>query len=218
MTQLMSDLRLAVSNVAVRFEGVTLLRSVSFQAEGGQSVAIVGPNGAGKTTLLRVLAGRINPTEGEVRLSGELIDDRSPQFRAAVSSLIGVPAFYDDMTIENHLELASLLWDVERAQDVLAELEIESLAKRYMHELSSGQRQMAQLAFALARPSRILLLDEPEQRLDKKRRQCVAKALARRAGAGAVIVMATHDRYLTDATSSRLVHVAGDDEANSEVR
>jgi ABC-type sulfate/molybdate transport systems ATPase subunit len=77
-------------------------------------------------------------------------------------------------------------------------LEIGHLAKRFPHELSSGQQQLFQLALVLFRPATVLLLDEPEQRLDTHKRDLLTGVLAARKDAGDTLVIACHDPVMTD--------------------
>ncbi len=201
-----------VSAVTVVHEGLTLLRPVTFSLDQGECAAVTGANGSGKTALLRVLAGTVAASGGTARIDGSAVDDRSVSYRRAVSALIGVPAYYEDLTLLDHLELLDRLWRGEASTAVFEELDMEFLAHRYPRELSSGQQQLFHLALALARPADVLILDEPEQRLDRLRRQNLAAILTRRKSAGSAIVLATHDAELAEAVATRVVHLSPTDE------
>lgn len=201
-----------VSRVTVVREGLTLLPPVSFALNRGECVAVTGANGTGKTTLLRVLAGIVVASGGTALVNGSAVDDRSVAYRRAVSVLIGVPAYYEDLTLIDHLQLLGRLWGGEADGSVLEELDMAFLCHRYPRELSSGQQQLFHLALTLARPSDVLILDEPEQRLDKVRRQNLAGILTRRKSAGSAIVLATHDAELAEAVATRVVHLSPTDE------
>src|SRR5690625_4633567 len=83
------------------------------------------------------------------------------------------------------------------ARDLLAEFDIAALAHRFPHEISSGQTQLFNLALTLARDFEVLLLDEPEQRLDADRLETVSGALQERKAQGATLVVATHHSGFT---------------------
>ncbi len=200
-----------VSGVRVVHEGLTLLRPVSFALNQGQCAAVTGANGTGKTTLLRVLAGTVAASGGSALINGSAVDDRSVAYRRAVSALIGVPAYYEDLTLLDHLELLDRLWRGAASTAVLDELDMEFLARCYPRELSSGQQQLFHLALTLARPSNVLILDEPEQRLDRVRRQNLAGILARRKALGTAIVLATHDADLAEAVATTVVNLSPTD-------
>ncbi|GAA1484394.1 ABC transporter ATP-binding protein [Brachybacterium fresconis] len=202
----------------VRFEDVgvdldqnVLLREATGRAEAGEVLALTGANGSGKTTLLRVLAGLLAPTEGTVRIAGRRPDDRDRTFRSALAALIGPPQTARDLTVVEHLQFIGATWGTgakdarARARQLLEELQISHLGGRFPHELSSGQSQLVALALTLARPCSVLLLDEPEQRLDADRLGLVIGAIRSRAESGSAIVLASHSpRLLEELADSRL--------------
>lgn len=204
---------LRADRVSVEVDAQRLLPPTSLEAAPGENVALRGPNGSGKTTLLRVLAGLQRPTSGSVSLGTLRIDDRDRRFRAAVAGLIGMPPFARDLTLAEQLAFVGISWGVprddadRRATTLLGELSLEALASRYPHELSSGQTQLASIALTLARPFDVLLLDEPEQRLDADRLGLVAQALRRRLDEGSAIVFATHSDELSALLAGREVTV-----------
>ncbi|HET8598774.1 MAG TPA: ABC transporter ATP-binding protein [Segeticoccus sp.] len=183
----------------------TLLAPVDLEARPGECLVLRGPNGSGKTTLLRILAGTLPATTGEAQLDGQALDERTAHTRTHVAALLGPSTTYRDLTLGDHLILIDSTWGGapgdawSRAESMLELLEIGHLAKRFPHELSSGQQQLFQLALVLFRPSSVLLLDEPEQRLDTHKRRLLTRILADRKGAGATLVIACHDPEMTEA-------------------
>lgn len=198
----------------LRIDGASLLPPTSIALSAGECVAVRGPNGAGKTTLLRVLAGRVRPTAGAAMLRGERLDERRARVRDDIAALIEPPTLYPDLTIRDQLEVVSGLWG-EGARHpwggagagALGLLGINWLAERFPHELSSGQRQLVSLAVTIARPCAVLLLDEPEQRLDPDRRALVGAAIERVRDAGAAVGFASHDAELVARVAGREVVV-----------
>ena len=209
--------QLAASDVSVTVDEQLLLPPTTLSLTAGRLLAIRGPNGAGKTTLLRVLAGLVPASTGAVLLDGEPLRIRRGDHRAAVAAMIGAPPLARDLTLREQLRFVRATWgdtasDGERAaSDALRELGIDALAERYPAELSSGQLQLFALALTLARPCRVLLLDEPEQRLDAHRRTLVAAAMRRRADAGIAIGFATHSTALVDAVGADGLSVGGNE-------
>lgn len=208
---------IAAHDVSVILDEETLLPSTSISAAAGEAVAVRGPNGAGKTTLLRALAGLARPSGGRVLLDGEPLDLTSAaSARAArehIAASIGMPPIAPNLTLAEQVRFVRATWgdsDAEgraAADDLLEEFGIHHLSKRYAHELSSGQRQLFTLALAFARPGRVRLLDEPEQRLDSTRRALVAEAIMARCRAGATVVFATHSASLVSESGAREVWV-----------
>lgn len=196
----------------VRVEGASISRgstrvldAVWFDVEAGSAICLTGPNGSGKTTLLRSLAGLGKPSSGRILIAGEPVDERSPRFRRRVGALLGSVPFAMTLTAMEHLTVVAASWRSGRreaedvAASVLTRLGIQDLSERFPHELSSGQFQLLSLATALARPFDVLVLDEPEQRLDEHRRELLADILTEERERGAAIVVATHSRPLVEA-------------------
>lgn len=208
-----SAVAVEVDSLAVQVDSVSLLEPLSFALDAGTAAAITGANGAGKTTLLRAVAGLIVPTSGSVRVGGLPADERSPAFRRLIAGHIGLASFARDLTLEEQLTMVAVSWGSEvdaarsAAEALLDKFGLLRLRTRFSHELSSGQTQMFSLALALARPFEVLLLDEPEQRLDKERRAQVAEILRAVVNDGKTLVFASHNTTLVDAVSDRAVAV-----------
>ncbi len=181
-----------------------LLVPVDLEAHPGECLVLRGPNGSGKTTLLRILAGTLPASTGTAELDGLALDERIPRIRAQVAGLLGPSTTYRDLTLGDHLVLVDSTWGGDpddawdRAEAMLDRLEIGHLAKRFPHELSSGQQQLFQLALVLFRPAVVLLLDEPEQRLDTHKRELLTEILAQRKEDGDTLVIACHDPVMTE--------------------
>ncbi len=192
---------------------VPLLAPVSLTVETGECAVVRGVNGSGKTTLLRILAGLIEPTTGTATIDGEPVDERNAATRAGVAALLGAPTAYRDLTLADHLTLIDASWGRdpdtgdERVDAGLDLFEIGHLESRFPHELSSGQGQLFRLALTFFRPSRLLILDEPEQRLDTDKRALLARLIRERSTAGTTVVMASHDPTLTEAVGDQVIHL-----------
>ena len=203
---------LVAARVGKAIDGNVLLRPLDVAVAPGRCVVLRGANGSGKTTLLRILAGTMDPTEGSATVDGAAADERDPAVRRTVAALIGAPTAYRDLTLFDHLVLIDATWGrgegaEDRAEALLASLEIDHLAERFPHELSSGQQQLFHLAMVLGRPARVVLLDEPEQRLDTHKRGLLGDLLVNRKEAGAALVVACHDPDLTTRIADRVVDV-----------
>ena len=199
--------------VGKTIDTTTLLRPTDLSADPGECVVLRGPNGSGKTTLLRIVGGLLAPSVGTATIGGREADERDRAVRAAVAALIGPPTAYRDLTLVDHLVLVDSTWggdprtSDDRGLALLDRFGIAHLADRFPHELSSGQEQLFRLALTLARPASVLLLDEPEQRLDTGKRAILAEVVRERTAADTTVVMACHDPDLTAAVAERVVDV-----------
>lgn len=203
-------------DVAVLRDDVLMLDGASGKVSAGHVLALTGDNGSGKTTLLRVIAGMVAPSEGKVQVCGRTPDDRDRLFRRSLAALIGPPQTARDLTVSEHLRFIAATWGAtsavatEQAEELLDALGIRALAARYPHELSSGQSQLVGIALTLARPADVLLLDEPEQRLDAERLGFVIDLLRTRAEAGCAIMLASHSPRIVEELAGRTLHLQGE--------
>lgn len=179
-----------------------LLEPVSFCVPAGGALAVIGANGSGKTTLLRLAAGLEPPTTGSVKVGGEPADERNRTFRARVAALIGSPPLARNLTLHEHLTLVTTTWGWElsaaksHSEELLYQLQLSRLIDRFPHELSTGQSQLFGLALLLARPRDVLLLDEPEHRLDADHLRIVATILSGVLEQGTTLLFASHSEWL----------------------
>ena len=182
---------LDVSDVSVRFGGLTALDAVSLSVEPRQVLGVIGPNGAGKTTLLNVLCGFIRPDEGQVLLDGRRYHDLRPHRLAGLGiarTLQGVGLFASLSAVENVMvgadcRAAAGFWpallglprssrDERRLRQEAAEALDRVGAARGGRtarpgELPYGMRKRVALARALAARPKLLLLDEPASGLSE---------------------------------------------------
>lgn len=203
-------LAVAVRGLRVAFGGHTVLRDVDLAVASGEVVAVSGVNGAGKSTLLRCLAGLLRPAAGELAVFGAPPRD-DPAFWRAVALVADEPAWYPGLTAREHLELVRLTHEPARgwrlpSGELLETFGLADRADAAPLILSSGQRQRLSLAAALARPSSLLLLDEPEQSLDAEFRRRLAGLLASGYAAhGGAVLMATHDHAFAATARARRI-------------
>ncbi|WP_175409014.1 ABC transporter ATP-binding protein [Streptomyces sp. TRM64462] len=180
---------LQLTGVARRYGERTVLAPLDLAVRAGECVAVMGANGSGKSTLLRIAVGHDRPSEGTVTFAGRPVDDTDARVRARIAVVAGSPAFYPDLTVGEHLELVAVAHGAgrdsrARVAEALDRTRLTGLADRLPGSLSSGQAQQLLLASALVRPRDLLVLDEPEQRLDPDARDELAARLREERAAG----------------------------------
>jgi ABC-type multidrug transport system ATPase subunit len=187
---------------------------VTLAVPAGTALGVVGPNGAGKSTVLQTLVGLLPPLGGTVQFEGRDVDEREAPFRRAVATVLDDDAFFPSLTGAEHLLLTARghgVTDPERA--VAVEIEAFGMAERagaLPSALSSGQRRRLALAAALVRPFRLLVLDEPERRLDAQMRRRLATRLAAVVADGGTVVFASHDAEFLGTLATRVLVVDDD--------
>lgn len=198
---------LHVVNASKSYGGETLFEDLSLEVPAGSAVALVGPNGSGKSTFLRGVLGTEPFDDGTVLLDGEELDERDPAVRATVAADVEELPAFPDLSVREHLELLAHAHGVPDPSAVteaaLDELRLFATADRMPATLSSGQRRRLSCAAWLVRPRRVLILDEPEQRLDSEGRDWLTGRLLTERATGTAVLFASHDITLVD-------HVADD--------
>ena len=194
----------------------TLLEGIDLEARPGELLAIVGPNGVGKTTLLRAAAGFLPVSAGAVDVDGVDVRTLSHQQRAKEITLIG-----DDVETPHGMSVREIVltgrfahrawWDwvtgdadVFAADAALERVALSEFAQRSFDTLSSGERQRAWLALALAQDAQTLLLDEPTSHLDARYALEILSLLRDLARDGRAIVAVLHDLNEAAAFADRI--------------
>jgi ABC-2 type transport system ATP-binding protein len=202
---------LRVRDLVRRFGEVDVVNGLDLDVAAGTAVALVGRNGAGKSTVLRCITGADKPTSGTIELDGEPMDERSPKVRSAVAVVMDDMDFFPDLSVVEHLDLfakAHRVPDAEAVVDeILTELGLSPHSGQLPGTLSSGQKRRLALASAFVRPRRLLVLDEPEQRLDTAGLEWLAERLRREKADGLGVLLASHAPTLVEAVADRVIDV-----------
>ena len=199
-----------IEHVTKRFGAVAAVNDVSIEIGKGEFFALLGPSGCGKTTLLRMIAGFESPTEGDISIDGQRINDLPPNERPT-NMVFQSYAVFPHLTVRQNVgyglrreRLATEEFD-RRVNEALALVHLTGFDGRKPNQLSGGQRQRVALARALIKRPKVLLLDEPLAALDRKLReemQVELRLLQRTVGITFVFV--THDQEEALALSDRV--------------
>lgn len=186
--------------VAKYYGDVVALECDELEVPAGQSVVLVGHNGSGKSTMLNLIAGTLEPSEGEVLVDGQPPD--SIHSRARRSWMPDTPVLYDDLSVVEHLQYTVRMHggtgEEPRLDELVERLGLDARRDDLPSQFSRGLRQKAAAAVALCRPFTLLLVDEPFVGLDSSGREALLELLDEASAAGATVMVATHDPVVID--------------------
>jgi len=201
---------LSLTGVSRSYGERVALRPLDLALAAGRCIAVMGANGSGKSTLLRIAAGRDAPSTGHVIYAGRVMSQDDLVVRTEIAVVGDMVSAYPDLTVREHLELVAVAHGAGRDRDelvdrALAECRLDDHGSALPGSLSSGQLQALHLATMLVRPRRLMVLDEPEQRLDPARRRWLGELLHAEKQAGAAVLMATHHVELAAAAADHVL-------------
>lgn len=185
-----------VDHVSKTIRGHMVLKDVSMSLVGGRSYGLRGPNGSGKTMLMRAICGLLRPSKGQVLIDGRRLG-RDISFPPHVGALIENPAFLSERTALQNLRLLAAIRKQATETDIraaLASIGLDPEDRRPYRKFSLGMRQRLGIAAALMEDPRLIVVDEPGNGLDRDGVEQLRELLADRRGAGALVVLASHNR------------------------
>ena len=201
----MSDHAIAVEGISKRFGATVALDGASFRVRAGEVHALLGENGAGKSTMVKLLSGLLHPDKGEIRLFGASVGLPNPQRCHA----LGIQTAFQEMTLVADLTVTQNMLmpyepvgklgqiarrrALERTQEILSRLGLQDIDLRAeVRRLDLPQRQKIEIAKAIARKPRILLLDEPTSALSGADVDWLGRQIERLKAEGVTIVFISH--------------------------
>ena len=202
---------LKVSKLSKAYGSHSIVSDFNLEVWAGDAIALTGRNGAGKSTILRCLVGADKADSGTIEICGNRLRESDPAVRRDLATVIDDLDFFPDLSVVEHLDLLARAHGLPDAEgvvdDVLHEVQLVAQSGQLPGTLSSGQRRRLALATAFVRPRKLLILDEPEQRLDVEGVEWLANRLKAEREAGLAIIMASHEPMLVDAVSTRTIRV-----------
>lgn len=202
-------LTIRMSGVTKRFGERTVLDGIDLQGRAGERIAVVGDNGSGKTTMLRVAAGLSRPQAGQVHIHGVDVLRRPEQAKRLLGYIPQKVSFPAPLTALEIISFFASMKQVglDRVDEVIAELGLESFLDKVPGQLSGGMLQRLALAVTLLDEPKLLLLDEPTVGLDRERTADLHRLLMHASSRGCTILLATHQEQDVEQFARRCVVV-----------
>ncbi|MGE3665063.1 MAG: ABC transporter ATP-binding protein [Steroidobacteraceae bacterium] len=196
-----------------RYDTLTAVDGVSFEAHPGEVLGFLGPNGAGKTTTMRMIAGFIAPTEGTASICGHDIEREPLAAKARLGYLPEGAPGYGEMSVRGFLEFIADLRGLAgaarrtRLDQVTERLALGGVAAQTIDTLSKGFRRRVGIAQAILHDPPVLILDEPTDGLDPNQKHEV-RTLINEMAANKTIVVSTHILEEVAAVCTRAIIIA----------
>ena len=173
---------LNVSHVTKSYGKQLAVDDLSFALDPGSVTVLLGPNGAGKTTLISVIATLLYPTEGEIRIDGEVLTRKRNDIKRKLSLITQHNSLRNDMTLDEIMELQGRFYYMEKAdikrrsEELLEFCGLLEHRKKTVRKLSGGMKRKLMICRALLTEPEILILDEPTVGLDPASRRQILHA------------------------------------------
>lgn len=196
------------------YGGVKALAGVSFVVEPGEILALLGPNGSGKTTTVRILTTLTTPDSGTARVAGRDIVRQASRVRGAIGLTAQETILDGFLTGGEYLDIVACLRHMPQPRrkreiaTLLAEFELEEVARSPIAGYSGGMRRRLDVATSLLGKPGVLFLDEPSTGLDPHSRERMWDAIRRRANDGATVLLTTQYMEEADALAKTVVVLA----------
>ena len=191
---------LRLTGISKNYSGVAALSNVSVEFRGGEVHAVLGENGAGKSTLMGIISGVTQPDAGEIHFDGRIVAPMSPETAAALGIAISYqhPAILRDLSVLDNLQVALPQSVFARApalsiaEDMLKAVGLDVSPRMRADSLTVAQKQLLEIAKALAMRPKVLILDEPTASLDRESTDMLFDRIRAVVQDGAAVIYITH--------------------------
>ncbi len=211
---------LEVSNVAKNFGAIQAVANMNFSVEPGEVVGLMGDNGAGKSTMVKLIAGNFPPSEGEIKVDGDVCHFQRPiEARAK-----GIEVVYQDLALADNLtaaenvflgrEIRKGTWPfnvldkqamIDRSGELFAELKSETRPRDLVKKMSGGQRQAVAIARTRLSNAKLVLMDEPTAAISVRQVAEVLELIRRMRAQGVAVMLISHRMPDVFAVSDRII-------------
>lgn len=178
--------------------GKPVLHDVTFEVKQGEMVGLIGLNGAGKSTTMKHILGLLQPHQGRVRLDGKTLDEAPERYRGSLAYVPESPILYEELTVQEHLELSAMAYGVERddyaerAQMLLDLFQMRDKREYFSKHLSKGMRQKVMIMSAFLVHLPLYVIDEPFLGLDPLGIRSLLDFMVETKTSGSSILLSSH--------------------------
>ena len=202
---------LSLHNVTKNFGGIKAVDGCSFEVKNNTITSLIGPNGAGKTTVFNIISGLTKPDGGSIKLLDKDITNLPPYkiAQSGISRTFQLTKIFRNMTIKDNLLIAKKT-DDEEMKKALARVHLHKSLDTIASELSYGQQRLLEIARAVLREHKLLVLDEPTTGVNPKVRHELKVILRELKKAGNTVLLIEHDmEFVMDISDEVIVLAEG---------
>ncbi len=193
---------LSLRNITKTYPGVVALQDFSLDFVPGSVHALLGENGAGKSTLIKTIAGAVQPDSGEIHIQGQQYRHISP----AIARAHGIEVIYQEFNLVPTLsaaeniclgetrgkKLVDFQWMNQKARELFAQFEVDINPETLVRDLSSSQQQIVEIAKAVSKQAKVVIMDEPTAPLSTHEVESLFKIIRKARDAGTCIIYISH--------------------------
>ena len=200
------DYAMSLQNISKRYAGIHALDNVSIDFQKGETHALVGENGAGKSTLIKIISGAEVPDFGQIKFEDQIYEKMTPH----LAQSIGVATIYQEFNLYPSLSVAENIFIgdegikkesgrfynkkryIERAKEVLDSMKVKISPTELIENMTTAKMQLVEIARAIAKNSKILIMDEPTAPLSTKETDDLFELIGRLKQKGVTIIYISH--------------------------
>lgn len=206
---------LTVKNLTGFYGRNVILNNINFSVDNNEIVSIVGKNGSGKTTLIRYISTMMLPKKGNINLNGIEYNKKNLKYlRENISILIdGEQSLYSNLTVKQNIKYCVKIFNINynelnvKIKCLMDKLCITQYQDTVVSKLSKGNRQKVSILISIIKKSKILILDEPDNALDRDS-IIILEELLKEEKKYRSIVLISHDSYLVENISDKVIYIS----------
>jgi ABC-2 type transport system ATP-binding protein len=195
-----------VSNVTRLYGTQKAVDNISFTVANGEIVGFLGPNGAGKSTTMKMVTGYLEPTQGDLTVSGLNVKTHPLEAKKKIGYLPEANPLYYDMYVREYLEFVADIHKAKRTriEEIIKAVGLTPESRKKTGQLSKGYKQRVGLAAAIIHDPEVLILDEPTTGLDPNQILEI-RELIRQLGRNKTVLFSTHILQEVEALCDRII-------------
>ncbi|RMC49118.1 ABC transporter ATP-binding protein [Lactobacillus sp. ESL0228] len=189
---------LKIDHLTGGYAGVPVIKDINLEIKPGEALGLIGLNGAGKSTTIKHILGLLRPQKGKISVNGIELSSNPSAFKKQVSYIPEMPVLYPELTLQEHLELTILSYNLDkekakkRAKELLQQFRLDDKLDWLPIHFSKGMKQKVMIVTAFLADTQLLVIDEPFTGLDPLAVANLIALIKQAVDNGKMILMSTH--------------------------